>query len=68
MTLEIRSVLWALVLSKKCDAVIYIYTAIQIFCVCQMSTIIRGQTAGPIMNKFGTHRPNVWIDLGMVPT
>ena len=26
---------------------------------------IGGQTAGPIMTKFGTH---MWIDLGMVPT
>ena len=47
---------------------ISIYCNTNFVCVCQMSTIIRGQTAGPIMKKFGTHRPNVWIDLGMVPT
>ena len=32
-------------------------------CVCLSS--IGGQTAGPIMTKFGTH---MRIDLGMVPT
>ena len=41
---------------------IYIYI-IQILCVCLSS--IGGQTAGPIMTKFGTH---MRIDLGMVPT
>ena len=37
--------------------------SIQILCVCLSS--IGGQTAGPIMTKFGTH---MRIDLGMVPT
>ena len=41
---------------------IYIYI-IQILSVCLSS--IGGQTAGPIMTKFGTH---MRIDLGMVPT
>ena len=41
---------------------IYIYI-IQILSVCLSS--IGGQTAGPIMTKFGT---NMRIDLGMVPT
>ena len=42
---------------------IFIYIYIQILCVCLSS--IGGQTAGPIMTKFGTH---MRIDLGMVPT
>ena len=42
--------------------IIYIYI-IQILSVCLSS--IGGQTAGPIMTKFGTH---MRIDLGMVPT
>ena len=42
--------------------IIYIYI-IQILSVCLSS--IGGQTAGPIMTKFGRH---VRIDLGMVPT
>ena len=40
---------------------VYIYI-IQILSVCLSS--IGGQTAGPIMTKFGTH---MRIDLGMVP-
>ena len=46
--------------------VIYIYI-IQILsvCVCVCLSSIGGQTAGPIMTKFGTH---MRIDLGMVPT
>ena len=47
---------------KKIKKNIYIYI-IQILCVCLSS--IGGQTAGPIMTKFGTH---MRIDLGMVPT
>ena len=45
---------------------IYIYI-IQILsvCVCVCLSSIGGQTAGPIMTKFGTH---MRIDLGMVPT
>ena len=45
---------------------IYIYI-IQILCVCVCVCLssIGGQTARPIMTKFGTH---MWIDLGMVPT
>ena len=47
---------------------IYIYI-IQILCVCVCVCVclssIGGQTAGPIMTKFGTH---MRIDLGMVPT
>ena len=38
---------------------------IQILCVCVCLSSIGGQTAGPIMTKFGTH---MRIDLGMVPT
>ena len=34
-------------------------------CVCVCLSSIGGQTAGPIMTKFGTH---MRIDLGMVPT
>ena len=45
-------------------ASIYIYI-IQILCVCVGLSSIGGQTAGPIMTKFGTH---MRIDLGMVPT
>ena len=44
-------------------AIIYIYTNYVCVCVCLSS--IGGQTAGPIMTKFGTH---MRIDLGMVPT
>ena len=45
---------------------IYIYI-IQILCVCVSVCLSRigGQTAGPIMTKFGTY---MRIDLGMVPT
>ena len=45
---------------------IYIYI-IQILSVCVSVCLssIGGQTAGPIMTKFGTH---MRIDLGMVPT
>ena len=43
---------------------IYIYI-IQILCVCVCLSSIGGQTAGPIMTKFGTH---MRIDLRMVPT
>ena len=45
---------------------IYIYI-IQILCVCVCVCLssIGGQTAGPIMTKFGTY---MRIDLGMVPT
>ena len=51
-------------------ATIYIYI-IQILCVCVCVCVcmclssIGGQTAGPIMTKFGTY---MRIDLGMVPT
>ena len=45
-------------------AIIYIYI-IQIMCVCMCLSSIAGQTAGPIMTKFGTY---MRIDLGMVPT
>ena len=50
---------------KNCDH-IYIYI-IQIMsvCVCVCLSSLGGQTAGPIMTKFGTH---MRIDLGMVPT
>ena len=36
-------------------------------CVCVRAWVstISGQTAGPIMTKFGMH---MWIDLGMVPS
>ena len=34
-------------------------------CVCDCLSTIGGQTAGPIMTRFGTH---MWIYLGMVPT
>ena len=34
-------------------------------CVCMCLSSIGGQTAGPIMTKFGTY---MRIDLGMVPT
>ena len=34
-------------------------------CLCVCLSSIGGQTAGPIMTKFGTH---MRIDLGMVPT
>ena len=46
--------------------IIYIYI-IQILCVCVCVCLssIGGQTAGPIMTKFGTY---MRIDLGMVPT
>ena len=42
-------------------------TVIQIMsvCLCVCLSSIGGQTAGPIMTKFGTH---MRIDLGMVPT
>ncbi len=47
--------------------IIYIYI-IQIMCVCVCVCVclsrIGGQTAGPIMTKFGTY---MRIDLGMVP-
>ena len=49
---------------QRSSAYIYIYIyIIQILSVCLSS--IGGQTAGPIMTKFGTH---MRIDLGMVPT
>ena len=51
-----------------CDSEIQIYIyIIQILSVCVSVCLssIGGQTAGPIMTKFGTH---MRIDLGMVPT
>ena len=43
---------------------LYLYNTNSV-CVCVCLSSIGGQTAGPIMTKFGTH---MRIDLGMVPT
>ena len=43
----------------------YYYYNTNSVCVCVCLSSIGGQTAGPIMTKFGTH---MRIDLGMVPT
>ena len=43
---------------------LYLYNTNSV-CVCVCLSSIGGQTAGPIMTKFGT---NMRIDLGMVPT
>ena len=49
--------------AKRLQNSIYI-DIIQIMCVCVCLSSIGGQTAGPIMTKFGKY---MWIDLGMVP-
>ena len=46
------------------DTHLYLYNTNSV-CVCVCLSSIGGQTAGPIMTKFGT---NMRIDLGMVPT
>ena len=43
---------------------LYLYNTNSV-CVCMCLSSIGGQTAGPIMTKFGTY---MRIDLGMVPT
>ena len=43
---------------------LYLYNTNSV-CVCVCLSRIGGQTAGPIMTKFGTY---MRIDLGMVPT
>ena len=43
---------------------LYLYNTNSV-CLCVCLSSIGGQTAGPIMTKFGTH---MRIDLGMVPT
>ena len=43
---------------------LYLYNTNSV-CVCVCLSSIGGQTAGPIMTKFGTY---MRIDLGMVPT
>ena len=45
---------------------LYLYNTNSVcVCVCVCLSSIGGQTAGPIMTKFGTY---MRIDLGMVPT